>query len=53
MTKKPSLTNVKIKNSKKFKTKERGFEEKNKPKKKELSEELISLTQTWDEDLCE
>jgi len=54
IAKKPNLTNVKIENSKNLKAKtQHGFEKRNKSKKKEQSEELIALTQTWDEDLCE
>jgi hypothetical protein len=54
IAKRPNLTNVKIENSENLKAKTKyGFEKRNKSKKKEQSEELIALTQTWGEDLCE
>ena len=52
--KRKKRTSVKSKNSKNLKKKPRqGVKKKNGSKKMEQSEELIALTQTWDEDLCE
>ena len=52
--KRKKLTSAKSKNSKNLKKKPRqGVKKKNGSKKMEQSEELIALTQTWDEDLCE
>ena len=52
--KRTKLTNVKSKNSKNLKTKSRhGAKKRSGSKKMEQAEELIELTQTWDEDLCE
>ena len=51
---KTKLTNVKDKNSKNLKIKpRRSMKKRNGSKKMEQSEELIALTRTWDEDLCE
>jgi len=51
---KTKLTNVKGKNSKNLKIKpRRSVKKRNGSKKMEQSEELIALTRTWDEDLCE
>ena len=51
---KTKLTNVKDKNSKNLKIKpHRSVKKRNGSKKMEQSEELIALTRTWDEDLCE
>ena len=52
--KRKKLTGTKIKNSKNLKTKPRqGAKKRNNSKKIKQSKELIALTQTWDEDLCE
>ena len=52
--KRKKLTSAKNKNSKNLKTKPRqGAKKKNNSKKIKQSKELIALTQTWDEDLCE
>jgi len=52
--KKNKPINVKGKASKNAKIKPRqSAKKKNNPKNKAPSEELLDLTQTWDEDLCE
>ena len=52
--KRKKLTGAKSKNSKNLKTKPRqGVKKKNSSRKIKQSKELIALTQTWDEDLCE
>tara|TARA_B100000446_G_scaffold39064_1_gene34406 strand:+ start:605 stop:781 length:177 start_codon:yes stop_codon:yes gene_type:complete len=52
--KRKKLTSAKNKNSKNLKTKPRqGAKKRNNSKKIKQSKELIALTQTWDEDLCE
>ena len=52
--KRKKLTGAKSKNSKNLKTKPRqGAKKRNSSKKIKQSKELIALTQTWDEDLCE
>ena len=52
--KKNKPINVKGKASKNAKIKSRqSTKKKNNPKNKAPSEELLDLTQTWDEDLCE
>jgi len=52
--KRKKLTSVKSKNSKNIKTKlHQGANKKTARKQMKQSKELIALTQTWDEDLCE
>ena len=52
--KKNKLINAKGRATKNAEIKSRqSAKKKNNPKKKAPSEELLDLTQTWDEDLCE
>ena len=52
--KKNKLINVKNRASKNAQIKSRqSVKKKNNPKNKASSEELLDLTRTWDEDLCE
>ena len=51
--KRKKLTSAKSKNSKNLKKPRQGLKKRNSYKKIKQPEELIALTQTWDEDLCE